>query len=252
MKHESYKRELRHLQIELVKFQRHLIKHHLKILIIFEGRDGAGKDGIIKRITEHLSPRDTRIVALGKPSDYESRTWYFQRYVAKLPATEEMVVMNRSWYNRAGVEKVMGFCTAKEYETFMQSVVPFEELLVAAGIQIIKYYLDIDKPEQDVRLKRRKNDPLLQWKESAVDDAAIKHWQDYSEARNQMLIRTTHLGAPWYVVKANDKKAARINVLRHLLSCIDCPGTDPAHRKFNKDIVFQFSSEQLQARMLAE
>ncbi len=159
---EDYKPALHGLQIELVKFQRHLIKNNLRILILFEGRDGSGKDGVIKRITDYLSPRDTRVVALGKPSDRERHSWYFQRYVAELPATGELVLMNRSWYNRAGVEKVMGFCTKPEHEEFMQSVLPFERLLVRSGTQVFKYYLDISKPEQKRRLENRRVDPLKQ------------------------------------------------------------------------------------------
>ena len=251
MKKDSYKKALRQLQIELVKFQRHLIKNHLKILIIFEGRDAAGKDGIIKRVTQHLSPRETRVVALGKPSDHDAQSWYFKRYVAELPASQEMVMMNRSWYNRAGVERVMEFCSDAEYENFMQAVVPFEQLLIRSGIQIIKYYLDIDQEEQAARLKRRKTEPLLQWKTSPIDDAALKHWHDYSKARNEMLIRTTHDAAPWFIVKANRKKEARLNVIRHLLSCLECPGKSPEHSRFNKKIVFPFKAQHLQSGLIA-
>ena len=155
-----YEASLRELQIELVKVQRHVIKHAHKVLVIFEGRDASGKDGTIKRIVEHLSPRETRIVALGVPSDKERNSWYFQRYVPHLPAAHEMVLFNRSWYNRAGVEHVMGFCTAHEYESFLEDVLPFEHMLVGAGIQILKYYLDISKKEQKKRLRDRRNDPL--------------------------------------------------------------------------------------------
>ena len=157
MSKDDYKDELKFLQIELVKLQRHIIKHDLKIVILFEGRDAAGKDGTIKRITEHLSPRETRVVALGKPSDRDTHSWYFQRYVAHLPAAGEMVLFNRSWYNRAGVEKVMGFCTDEEYENFMRGVLPFEHLLVASGVQLQKYYLDITRDEQAERLEDRRN-----------------------------------------------------------------------------------------------
>jgi polyphosphate kinase 2 len=163
---EDYKSALHDLQIELVKLQRHLIKNDLRILILFEGRDASGKDGVIKRITEHLSPRDTHVVALGKPSDRDTHSWYFQRYAGQLPATGEMILMNRSWYNSAGVEKVMGFCTKAEHEEFMQSVLPFERLLVTSGTQVFKYYLDISKPEQKRRLEERRTDPLKQWKVS--------------------------------------------------------------------------------------
>ena len=208
MQKKAYKASLERLQLELVKLQRHLIKNDLQILIIFEGRDAAGKDGVIKRITEHLSPRETRVVALGKPSDKELRSWYFERYVAQLPTSQEMVLMNRSWYNRAGVERVMGYCTESEYQTFMSSVVPFERLLIGSGIQVYKYYLDISKDEQKSRLRDRRIDPLKQWKISPVDEVAIKHWDDYSEARNAMFRRTHSDLAPWYVVITDDKKTA--------------------------------------------
>lgn len=187
---EGYKENLRRLQIELVKLQRHLIKNDLQILVLFEGRDAAGKDGVIKRITQHLSPRETRVVALGKPSDRDRHSWYFQRFVPYLPSTQEMVLMNRSWYNRAGVERVMGYCSDAEYEDFMKSVLAFENTLVSAGIQLVKYYLDISKDEQKRRLQDRRIDPLKQWKISPIDKVAIKHWDDYSAARDEMFART--------------------------------------------------------------
>ncbi len=165
----NYKHDLRLRQIELVKLQRHIIKNDVQILIIFEGRDAAGKDGVIKRITAHLSPREIRVVALGKPSDQERNSWYFQRYVPHLPSKQELVLMNRSWYNRAGVEKVMGYCSDIEYEDFLEAVVPFEQMLVKAGVQIFKYYLDISKKEQEERLEDRKSSPLTQWKISPID-----------------------------------------------------------------------------------
>lgn len=165
----SYDATLRALQIELVKIQRHVIKHGHKVVILFEGRDASGKDGTIKRIVEHLSPRETRVVALGKPSDRDQASWYFQRYASCLPATGEMVLFNRSWYNRAGVERVMGFCSEAEYEAFFAAVLPFEYMLTEAGIQIIKYYLDISKKEKGKRLRDRRTDPFKQWKVSPVD-----------------------------------------------------------------------------------
>jgi polyphosphate kinase 2 len=171
-----YQAELRRLQVELVKLQRHIIAHGHKVLVILEGRDAAGKDGVIKRITQHLSPRETRVVALGRPSDRDQRSWYFQRYAPYLPTAEEMVLFNRSWYNRAGVERVMRFCTAAELAWFFESVVPFERMLVDSGIQILKYYLDISKDEQRRRLKERRTDPLKQWKASPIDQVALKHW----------------------------------------------------------------------------
>ncbi len=159
-----YEAALRDLQIELVKVQKHVIKHGHKVLVIFEGRDAAGKDGTIKRIVEHLSPRETRVVALSKPSDRDTTSWYFQRYATRLPAAQELILFNRSWYNRAGVERVMKFCTDQEYERFMEDVLPFEHMLIGSGIQIMKYYLDITKKEQKRRLKDRRHDPLKQWK----------------------------------------------------------------------------------------
>src|SRR3970040_2708425 len=165
----EYKKELRHLQIELVKLQRHLISHNHRILIIFEGRDASGKDGVIKRITQHLSPRETRVVALGKPTERENKAWYFQRYVSHLPVEAEMVLFNRSWYNRAGVERVMGYSTEEEYAAFMNTVNDFEDLLIRSGLNLMKYYLDISREEEKQRLTDRRKDPLKQWKISPVD-----------------------------------------------------------------------------------
>ncbi len=248
---EDYKSALNGLQIELVKLQRHLIRNNLRILILFEGRDASGKDGVVKRITEYLSPRDTRVVALGKPSDRDTHSWYFQRYVAELPATGEMVLMNRSWYNRAGVEKVMGFCTKPEHEEFMQSVLPFERLLVRSGTQVFKYYLDISKPEQKRRLHNRRVDPLKQWKVSPIDKTALRHWDDYSVARNEMLARTHSDDLPWYVVRADDKKLARLRVIRHLMSRVDCPDKDKHLAEPDLEIVFGYAEEHLQSGAIA-
>jgi polyphosphate kinase 2 len=175
----GYRRALRELQIELVKFQRQLIKRGERILVLLEGRDAAGKDGIIKRIVEHLSPRETRVVAWPAPSNREQTEWYFQRYVEHLPAAAEFVLFNRSWYNRAGVERVMGFCTETEVETFFEDAPVFERMLVNSGIRLFKYYLDIDRDEQKERLRERRCDPLSQWKISSIDNLAIKHWTDY-------------------------------------------------------------------------
>ncbi|MDP1576242.1 MAG: polyphosphate kinase 2, partial [Cypionkella sp.] len=242
---------LRGLQIELVKLQRHLIKNNLRILIIFEGRDASGKDGVIKRITEHLSPRDTRVVALGKPSDRDMQTWYFQRYVAELPATREMVLMNRSWYNRAGVEPVMGFCTKAEHEDFLQSVPEFERMLVRSGTQLFKYYLDISKPEQKRRLDDRRVDPLKQWKVSPIDKTALRHWDDYSAARNEMFARSHSDDLPWHVVRADDKKLARLNVIRHLMSRVDCPDKYQHLAQPDGEIVFDYADAHLQSGAIA-
>jgi len=221
----EYEHTLRQLQIELVKLHSHVISRGLKILVILEGRDSAGKDGTIKRIVEHLSPRETRVVAPGKPSDREQTEWYFQRFVPHLPAAQEIVLFNRSWYNRAGVEPVMNFCTPQQHEEFLDAAPRFEQLLVNSGTFLIKYYLDISRKEQARRLKERRKDPLKQWKISPVDEAAQAHWRDYSEARDSMFRRTHHARAPWVVVRADDKHLARLNVIRDILRRV------PAGRK---------------------
>lgn len=247
----TYKASLRVLQIELVKVQRHVIKHHHKVLVIFEGRDASGKDGTIKRIVQHLSPRETRVVALGKPSDRDRASWYFQRYVPYLPAAQELTLFNRSWYNRAGVERVMGFCTDREYESFMQEVLPFEHMLIGAGIQILKYYLDIGKKEQEKRLRSRRDDPLKQWKTSPIDDVAVKRWERYTEARDQMFARTSSPISPWIVVRANDKRAARLNVIRDLIARLVCPRTDKHLAKPDLGVAFPYDEAHAKAGLLA-
>ena len=233
----TYEADLRPLQIELVKLQRHIIQSGNRLLVILDGRDTAGKDGTIKSITEHLSPRDTRSVALNKPSLREEGEWYFQRYVAELPTAGEFVLFNRSWYNRAGVERVMGFCTDEQYKHFMATVNDFESLLVGSKIQLIKYYLDITKEEQAIRLKARATDPLKQWKISPIDQQAQKKWNDYSTARDQMLKHTNSLDAPWIVISANDKKIAHLNLLKHLLLRVNYPGKDKKILKIDPKIV---------------
>ena len=233
----NYEDELRLLQIELVKLQRHIISGNLRLLVILEGRDTAGKDGAIKRIVEHLSPRETRVVALAKPSSREEGEWYFQRYVAELPSAGECVIFNRSWYNRAGVEKVMGFCTDAQYKQFMSSVNEFEALLVDSGIQIIKYYLDIDKAEQAARLESRKTDPLKQWKISPIDEQAQKDWKAYSKARDAMLLKTSSAAAPWTVVNANNKKLTHLNLIQDLLCRVSYPGKDKKLLNTDPEIV---------------
>ncbi|MGB3810334.1 MAG: polyphosphate kinase 2 [Parvibaculum sp.] len=237
---DNYESELYDLQVELVKLQKDVIANNRKLLIVFEGRDGAGKDGTIKRITEHMSPRETRVVALSKPSSREVTQWYFQRYVPWFPAADEIVFFNRSWYNRAGVEHVMGFCTDTEYERFMSTVSAFEEMLIGSGIVLLKYYLDISKPEQKKRLAARHKDPLKQWKISPVDEAALKHWDDYTKARDAMFARTHTLHSPWYVVAANDKKVARLNVIRDILNRVDYEGKKQNRVVPDATIVFPF------------
>lgn len=248
----AYKKALRKLQIELVKLQRHFIECNDKILIIMEGRDASGKDGTIKRIVQHLSPRETRVVALGKPSDRDRTTWYFQRYVSYLPAAQELVLFNRSWYNRAGVEPVMGFCTAAEHEEFMGSVLDFENMLVRSGVKIFKYYLDISKDEQKRRLEDRKTDPLKRWKTSPIDDQAIKYWKAYSIARNEMLARTHNQMAPWTLVLANNKRLARLNIIKDLLGRLHYTDKDERLTHPDPQIVFAYDISNLENGQLAK
>ena len=248
---ERYEKALRDLQIELVKVQKHVIRHGHKVLVIFEGRDASGKDGTIKRIVEHLSPRETRVVALGRPTDRDNTSWYFQRHVLHLPAAQELVLFNRSWYNRAGVERVMKFCTKREYERFMEDVVPFEHMLIGSGIQVLKYYLDIGKKEQKRRLRDRRHDPLKQWKTSPIDEVALEHWDDYTEARDQMLARTSSPLSPWIVVRADDKHLAHVNVIRDLLTRLACPQTDKHLAVPDIDVVFPYDEARAQAGLLA-
>lgn len=247
----DYKESLHTLQIELVKLQKHFIRCDDKILVLFEGRDSAGKDGVIKRIVQHLSPRETRVVALGKPSDHDRSSWYFQRYVPHLPAAQEFVLFNRSWYNRAGVERVMGFCTNEEYDEFMETVLDFENMLVRSGTKLLKYYLDITEDEQRKRLKDRRKDPLKQWKVSPIDAEAVKHWADYSLARNQMLARTHNPVTPWTIVRADDKPLARINLIKHLLSRLHYSDKDEAALVVDPDVIFEYHETYVQKGMVA-
>ena len=243
--------ELRPLQIELVKLQKEVIQKGQRLLVILEGRDTAGKDGTIKRIAENLSPRDTRVVALNKPSPREEGEWYFQRYVAELPSAGEFVIFNRSWYNRAGVEKVMGFCTDAQYKQFMDTVNDFEALLVGSGIQLFKYYLDITKDEQAVRLKSRETDPLKQWKTSPIDQQAQKYWKAYSTARDLMLKKTNSADAPWTVIHANDKKLAHLNLIRDLLSRLNYPEKDKKILKVDSAVVASWPANSSKLPKLA-
>ncbi|HLY45780.1 MAG TPA: polyphosphate kinase 2 [Stellaceae bacterium] len=247
----GYQRRLRELQIELVKFQRRLIARGERILVVLEGRDAAGKDGVIKHIVEHLSPRETRVVALPAPTPEQRSTWYFQRYVAHLPAAAEFVLFNRSWYNRAGVERVMGFCSKAETASFLDDAPIFERMLANSGIRLFKYYLDIDRAEQAARLKERRRDPLAQWKTSPIDKVAQKHWADYTKARDEMLRRTHSPHAPWHIVRANDKHAARLNLMRHLLSQLRYRGKQPELLVFDPKIVFAFAEARLHDGSLA-
>lgn len=247
----AYRRELRRLQIELVKLHRFVIARGEKVLIILEGRDTAGKDGTIKRIVEHLSPREVRVVAPGKPSDREQTEWYFQRYTPHLPAAQEIVLFNRSWYNRAGVEYVMKFCTRKQRDDFLGAAPRFERMLVRSGIYLFKYYLDISRKEQKKRLRARRHDPLKRWKISPVDEAAQRHWRDYSRARDSMLLSTHQSEAPWIVVRADDKRQARLNVIRDMLSRIPSPEVAAAQARADPRVAREFNPTLLRAGWLS-
>jgi polyphosphate kinase 2 len=213
-------RELRKLQIELVKMQEWIRTRGLKLVVIFEGRDAAGKGGAIKRITESLNPRYCRVVALPTPTERERTQWYFQRYVSHLPAAGEMVLFDRSWYNRAGVERVMGFCSDEEYSEFLRSVPEFERMLVRSGILLVKYWFSVSDKEQERRFQARLNDPTKRWKLSPMDLQSRSRWVEYSKAKDAMFAHTDMKQAPWYVVNADNKICARLNCIRHLLSLI--------------------------------
>ncbi len=217
----DYERELRRLQIELVKLQEWIRHEGLRVVVLFEGRDAAGKGGAIKRIAESLNPRVCRIAALATPTEREKTQWYFQRYVAHLPAAGEMVLFDRSWYNRAGVERVMGFCTETQYQEFMQSCPEFERMLQRSGIRLIKYWFSVSDEEQERRFQDRMKNPTKRWKLSPMDLQSRKHWADYSRAKDEMFAVTDTKMSPWFVVNAEKKKCARLNVIRHLLSLFD-------------------------------
>jgi polyphosphate kinase len=216
----TYEKELARLQEELIKLQEWIRFKNLKVVVIFEGRDAAGKGGVIKRITESLNPRVCRVVALPAPTEREKTQWYFQRYIAHLPAAGEMVLFDRSWYNRAGVERVMGFCTDEEYSEFLRSVPEFERMLVRSGIILIKYWFSVSDKEQELRFQARINDPTKRWKLSPMDLNSRARWVEYSKAKDQMFAHTDIKQAPWYVVNADDKRCARLNCIRHLLGLI--------------------------------
>ena len=223
----EYEKALNKLQIELVKLQEWIKHKKLKVVVIFEGRDAAGKGGSIKRITECLSPRITRVVALPAPTERERTQWYFQRYVQHLPAAGEMVLLDRSWYNRAGVERVMGFCTKDEYREFMRSCPEFERMLVRSGIILIKYWFSICNEEQERRFQKRLEEPTKRWKLSPIDLESRSKWVEYSIAKDQMFANTDIKQAPWYVVDGDVKKRARLNVISHLLSLFDYEDLTP-------------------------
>ena len=234
----AYEKELSSLQVELLKFQNHVKDRGLKILMIFEGRDAAGKGGTIKRITEHLNPRGARVVALEKPSDKETTQWYFQRYVKHLPSAGEIVLFDRSWYNRSMVEPVMGFCTERQHHKFLKDAPEFEDMIVDEGIQIFKFYFSVSKDEQARRFKARETDPLKQYKLSPVDKESQKLWNEYSLAKFMMLSATHTEAAPWTIVKSDDKKRARVNCIKHILNFVNYPDKISSKKiKVDKDII---------------
>ncbi len=235
-KTDRYLAELARLQILLVETQHWTLEQGLKTAIVFEGRDSAGKDGAIKRITEYMAPRETRVVALPKPTERETGQWYFQRYVPHLPAEGETVLFNRSWYNRAGVEPVMGFCTPAQHERFLVDAPRFERMLTDSGIVLVKLWLDISREEQAERLAARVEDPLKRFKVSSLDAEAQTRWDAYSAARDRMLTETDHPAAPWTVVATDHKKTARLNIIRHILRAMGGPGA--AALAPDRDVVF--------------
>lgn len=241
----DYDNGLYELQVELVKFQRDIIANGEKVLVVMEGRDGAGKDGTIKRIVENLSPRETRVVALPKPSDREQSQWYFQRFVAHLPAAGEFVLFNRSWYNRAGVERVMGFCTPEQHAQFLKDAPRFERMLTDSGVILIKLWLDITKKEQAERLEARIEDPLKRFKVSSLDAEAQTRWDAYTAARDTMLAETHSGHASWTVIATDDKKTARLNIIRHILHTLGRPGQ--IADKPDKAVVF--SADKAEGRL---
>ncbi len=247
----EYEAELRKLQVELLKFQNYVKEKGLKILMIFEGRDAAGKGGTIKRITEHLNPRGARVVALEKPSDKELSQWYFQRYVTHLPSAGEIVFFDRSWYNRAMVEPVMGFCTERQHHKFLKDVPEFEKMIVDEGIQIFKFYFSVSKKEQARRFKARESDPLKQYKLSPVDKESQRLWDEYSLAKFMMLSTTHTHTAPWTIIKSDDKKKARINCIKHILNFVEYPNKiDKKDIVVDKNIVVYGSDEAIKMEKL--
>ncbi|WP_294620456.1 polyphosphate kinase 2 [uncultured Roseovarius sp.] len=227
LKKKPYEEEKAKLQAELLKVQHWAQETGEKFVLIFEGRDAAGKGGTIKRFTEHLNPRQARVVALNKPTWEEKGQWFFQRYIEHLPTVGEMVFYDRSWYNRAGVERVMGFCEPWEYLEFMRQTPDLEQMLVRSGIRLYKYWFSVTQNEQKRRFESRATDPLKQWKLSPIDKESLGKWDDYTEAKEAMFFYTDTADAPWTVIKSNDKKRARLNCMKHFLSTLDYPGKDP-------------------------
>jgi len=226
MARRAYETQKAQIQAELLKVQHWALETGQKFVLLFEGRDAAGKGGTIKRFMEHLNPRHARVVALNKPTDEEKSQWYFQRYINHLPSAGEIVLYDRSWYNRAGVERVMAFCEPSEYLEFMRQTPELERMLVRSGIKLYKYWFSVTQDEQKARFASRENDPLKQWKLSPIDKASLNKWDDYTEAKEAMFFYTDTADAPWTVVKSNDKKRARINTMLHFLSTLDYPDKD--------------------------
>ncbi|CAD5996134.1 polyphosphate kinase 2 [Agreia sp. COWG] len=226
MNRDEYELHKRLLQIELLKLQNWIKANGRRLVVVFEGRDAAGKGGTIKRFTEHLNPRGARTVALEKPSERESTQWYFQRYVKHLPAAGEIVLFDRSWYNRAGVERVMGFCTPEQYTEFMRQTPQFEQMLVGDGVDLVKFWFSVSSDEQRTRFAIRQVDPVRQWKLSPMDIASLDKWGDYTTAKEAMFAATDTPAAPWTVVKSNDKKRARLEAMRHVLNLFDYENKD--------------------------
>ncbi len=227
MARDDYEREKRLLQIELLKLQKWIKASGERLVILFEGRDAAGKGGTIKRFMEHLNPRGARVVALEKPSERESTQWYFQRYIAHLPAAGEIALFDRSWYNRAGVERVMGYCSRPEYLEFMRQAPDLERMFVRSGIRLVKFWFSVSRHEQQTRFVIRQVDPVRQWKLSPTDLASLDKWDDYTEAKEAMFFYTDTADAPWTVIKSNDKKRARVQAMRHVLSGFSYDNKDP-------------------------
>ncbi len=235
----AYEKELKRLQVELLKFQNHVKERGLRVLMLFEGRDAAGKGGTIKRVMEHINPRGARVVALEKPSDIEKTQWYFQRYTGYLPSAGEMVLFDRSWYNRAGVEPVMKFCTQEEHKEFLREVPEFEKMLVSSGIILLKFYFSVSKEEQAKRFEKRREDPLKQYKISPVDELAQEKWDAYTVAKYSMLFSSNTPHAPWTVIRSDNKKKARINCIKHILSSVDYPNKiDEEFLQIDPDILY--------------
>ena len=227
LRRKEYEAEKKRLQIELLKVQSWVKESGQRIVMLFEGRDAAGKGGTIKRFTEHLNPRGARVVALEKPSERERGQWYFQRYIEHLPTYGEIVLFDRSWYNRAGVERVMGFCTPAEYLEFLREAPEFERMLVRSGVRVYKFWFSVSREEQLRRFNSRRNDPLKHWKLSPIDVQSLGKWDDYTDAKEAMFFHTDTADSPWLVIKSDDKKRARLNCMRHVLSTLPYPGKDP-------------------------